>query len=191
MKTPMIYAVSGPAGAGKTTTLEGVKSLRPDIFQPHRPQFPRDRGAKLGAFSQAVYDYSAVLYATIHNENVYCDRFLVDRIVYRWFENGKVDPIDVWYNDIKTSWVQMKITAVREANCRLQMDVRLSPEVEINFLLPDLGTLLNNRLAANKPYPFHPVKEAEYFTQIYNVLSDYPINGIRVVKNGVYYADNL
>lgn len=191
MKTPTIYAVSGPAGVGKTTTLDGIKALRPDVYQPFRPTYPRDRGPKLGAFSQSIYDYQAILYATIYNEDVYCDRFLVDRIVYRWFDNGKADPMDVWYNDLKNSWTQLKITAIREANSRLEMNVRMQPECEINFLLLDTRTIQLQRNLTGKQYPFDAALERGYFEAIYETLSAYPINGIRVVKDGVYHASNL
>lgn len=188
-KTPTIYVAEGPAGAGKSTLLQGIIEIRPETYCPPRPVYPRNRGPKAGAHSQSVYDYTAVLYAVINQEDVWCDRFLASRIVYRWIENNNVDPMETWYSDLKNSWTQLKITAIREANFRLEMNVRPQPVCKMHFLLPDLNTLCDNRLRSGKDYPFSPALELSYFTHVYSVLSAYPIQGIEVTKEPVYAAD--
>ena len=173
---PVIHAVEGPAGAGKSTYMETDLSHLPTI---PRPVHPRDRGPAYGAMSQSVSDFNALMYAACYQDDVAVDRFLISRWVYYWIEDPK-NFTQNWYTIMDLSYRGLRQTAYSEAAARMGRAVRLYPTIELLILLPTLPQLLEQRALTGKTYPHDARVELDYYRIIADRMICEPLDRINV-----------
>lgn len=171
-----IYAYEGPSGSGKGYHLNLAEAQGYNYLP--RPTYPRNQGPHLGSFSSSSYEYTCIAYATMMEQDVWADRFLLSRFVYRAFEEGKLDPQAARVR-IHNSWANMRELAQAEAMTRLGHSM-MPISAHIYLLMPTVGRLQHQRHHSGREYPFDLIQESRYYRDIYRAIEADPIWGVEI-----------
>lgn len=176
----IIYAFEGPSGAGKSYAVKKTIEMYPNAPILERPAMPREQKPWFGAYSSSYLEYQAIAYATMSQGPVIVDRFMMSRWIYRAIQDNNGRLQSAWYNELTTSWRNLKNVAMMEAWNRLANKSLLQPTAIITVLLPPLHQLQFQRQTTNKQYPFPAQLELELYTEMAQRLRSDPIPGISV-----------
>lgn len=174
---PVIWAVEGPAGAGKSTW---IAKQPENLFRIKRPEMPRNQGPVLGSWSSSLNEYAAITYATMFRADCLVDRFLLSRAVYRAIEEGSLR--SSWYRDMRSMYRSLLNTAVDQYHYRVDdTHIVLQPHVHITVLIPTEERLNQQRETCDKMYPFKAGVEIYLYDIIAEELSVCaPLPGVTV-----------